>query len=77
MAVKRDSSARLYNAYVVTGNTSGGIQLNEESSAYFGPGTVKDNTGGMDVYCGSSYTTARFATTNIGGGTTNCVEPSP
>jgi len=49
VAVKRDSSARLYNAYVVTGNTSGGIQLNEESSAYFGPGTVKDNTGGMDL----------------------------
>jgi Right handed beta helix region len=75
--VKRDSSARLYNAYAVTGNAGGGIQLNEESSAYFGPGTVTGNTGGTDVYCGSSYTTARFATTNIGGGTTNCVEPSP
>ena len=77
VVVKRDSSARLYSAYAVTGNTGGGIQLNEESSAYFGPGTVTGNTGGMDVYCGSSYTTARFATTNIGGGTTNCVEPSP
>ena len=66
VAVKRDSSARLYNAYVVTGNTSGGIQLNEESSAYFGPGTVKDNTGGMDVYCGSSYTTACTLLTKCG-----------
>ncbi len=77
VVVKRDSSARLYNAYAVTGNSGGGVQLNEESSAYFAPGTVTGNTGGMDVYCGSSFTTARFATTNIGGGTTNCVEPSP
>ena len=75
--VKRDSSARLYGTYAVTGNTGGGVQLNEESSVYFAPGTVTGNTGGMDVFCGSSYATARFATTNIGGGTTNCVEPSP
>jgi hypothetical protein len=75
--LKRDSSARLYGAYAVTGNTGGGVQLNEESSVYFAPGTVTGNTGGKDVFCGSSYTTARFATTNIGGGTTNCVEPSP
>ena len=77
VVVKRDSSARLAGGYTVTGNTGGGIQLNEESSAYFGSGTVTGNTGGMDVFCGSSSTTARFATTNIGGGTTNCVEPSP
>ena len=77
VVVKRNASARLYGAYAVTGNTGGGVQLNEESSAYFAPGTVTGNTGGMDVYCGSSYATARFATTNIGGGTTNCVEPSP
>jgi hypothetical protein len=77
VVVKRNSSARLYGAYAVTGNTGGGIQLNEESSAYFAPGTVTGNIGGTDVYCGSSFTTARFATTNIGGGTTNCVEPSP
>lgn len=78
VVVKRNSSARLYNGEAVTGNTGGGVQLNEESSAYFGPlGTVTGNPGGMDVYCGSSATTARFATTNIGGGTTNCVEPSP
>jgi len=77
--LRRDSSARLYGTYAVTGNTGGGVLLTEESSAYFPQptGTVTGNTGGLDVYCGSSYTTARFATTNIGGGTTNCVEPSP
>lgn len=75
--LKRDSSARLFGGYTVTGNNGGGIQLNEESSVYLAPGTVTGNPGGMDVFCGSSSTTARFATTNIGGGTTNCVEPSP
>ncbi|MBS0579536.1 MAG: hypothetical protein JSR36_09765 [Proteobacteria bacterium] len=79
LILNRDSSARLYGAFAVTGNTGGGIQLAEESSVIFPrpTGTVTGNTGGMDVYCGSSYTTARGATTNIGGGTTNCVEPSP
>jgi Right handed beta helix region len=78
LILRRDSSARLYSTYAVTGNTGGGILLTEESSAYFASvGTVTGNTGGMDVFCGSSYTTAKFATTNIGGGTTNCVEPSP
>jgi hypothetical protein len=77
--LRRDSSARLYATYAVTGNTGGGVLLTEESSAYFPTptGTVTGNTGGTDVFCGSSYTTARGATTNIGGGTTNCVEPSP
>ena len=77
--LRRDSSARLYSTYAVTGNSGGGILLTEESSAYFPTptGTVTGNTGGMDVFCGSSYTTARGATNNIGGGTTNCVEPSP
>lgn len=78
MILRRNSSARLYNGFAVTGNTGGGILLTEESSAYFASvGTVTGNAGGKDVTCGPSYTTARFATTNIGGGTTNCVEPSP
>jgi hypothetical protein len=77
--VRRNSSARLYGTYGVTGNTGGGILLTEESSAYFPQptGAVTGNSGGMDVFCGPSNTTARGATTNIGGGTTNCVEPSP
>jgi hypothetical protein len=78
LILRRDSSARLYNGFAITGNTGGGVLLTEESSAYFpSVGTVTGNTGGIDVFCGSSFTTAKFATTNIGGGTTNCVEPSP
>jgi hypothetical protein len=76
--LRRNASARLYNGFAITGNTGGGILLTEESSAYFASvGTVTGNTGGTDVTCGSSYTTAKFATSNIGGGSTNCVEPSP
>ena len=74
--VKRDSSARFQQPYVITGNTNGGVQITESSSAYFStPGTVTGNPGGMDVVCGSSFATARGATVNIGGGTTNCTEP--
>jgi len=74
--LKRNSTARFAGTVVVTGNTGGGVQLNEESSAFFRePANVTGNTGGLDVACGTSAATARLATTNIGGGTTNCVEP--
>jgi hypothetical protein len=75
--VRRDSSTRFLTPYAVTGNTGGGILLTESSSAFLDAGTVTGNTGGMDVFCASSFTTARGAATSIGGGTTNCVEPSP
>ena len=74
--LRRNSTARLVGSPVITGNTGGGVLLSEESSAYFaGPATVTGNVGGLDVACGASATTARNATTSIGGGTTNCVEP--
>lgn len=78
--VRRNSSARIYAGFVITGNKGAGVLLTEESSAYFpSVGTVTGNGGvnGTDVVCGASFTTARLATTNIGGGHTNCVEPSP
>jgi hypothetical protein len=75
--LRRNSTARFAGSFAVTGNTGGGVLLSEESSAYFPPsgGNVTGNTGGLDVACGASATTAKFATTNIGGGSTNCVEP--
>jgi hypothetical protein len=74
--LRRNSSAMFENGYAITGNAGGGVLLSESSSAFFqAGGTVTGNTGGLDVLCGSSYTTGRGATTNIGGGTTNCVEP--
>jgi len=74
--LRRNSSARITGSYAITGNAGGGVLLSEESSASFAtPGNVTGNTGGLDVACGASATTAKFATTNIGGGSTNCVEP--
>jgi hypothetical protein len=76
--LRRDSTGRFSGGYAITGNSGGGVLITEESSAYFpSVGTVTGNTGGMDVFCGSSFTTAKFATSHIGGGTTNCTEPSP
>src|SRR5215469_3685499 len=74
--VRRNSTARFAGA-VITGNTGGGVLLSEESSAFFqgSQNNVTGNPGGLVVACGASATTAKFATTNIGGGTTNCVEP--
>jgi hypothetical protein len=78
--IRRNSTARLVGNGVVgatmTGNAGGGILLSEESSAYFGVGgNVTNNSGGLDVACGASATSARFATANINNGTTNCAEP--
>ena len=76
IVVRRNSTARFSGGVAITGNAGGGVLLTEESSAYFPSlGNVTGNTGGLDVACGASATTAKFATTNIGGGTTNCVEP--
>ena len=75
--LRRNSTARFSGSPVITGNTGGGVLLSEESSALFAgsPANVTGNTGGLDVACAASSTTAKFATTNIGGGSTNCVEP--
>jgi len=74
--MRRNSSAMFENGYVITGNTGPGVAINEVSSGQFASaGTVTGNSGGTDVLCATSFTTARGATTNIGGGITNCVEP--
>ena len=74
--LRRNSTAKFFGGPAVTGNNGGGVLLSEESSAYFAsPATVTGNSGGLDVACGNSATTATNATTNIGGGSTNCTEP--
>jgi hypothetical protein len=76
IVLRRNSTARIYADAAITGNSGGGVLVSEESSAYFpSPINVTGNTGGLDVACANSATTAKFATTNIGGGSTNCVEP--
>jgi hypothetical protein len=73
--IRRNSTVRFGGA-TVTGNVGGGVLLSEESSTFFGNGgNVTGNPGRFDVSCGTSATSAKFATFNINGGTTNCVEP--
>jgi hypothetical protein len=73
--IRQNSTVRFAGG-TVTGNAGGGVLLSEESSTFFGNGgNVTGNTGGLDVACGASATSAKFATFNINGGTTNCVEP--
>jgi Right handed beta helix region len=78
--IRRNSTGRFVGNGVsgatVTGNAGGGVLLSEESSSYFGiGGNVTGNLGGLDVSCGASATSAKFATVNINRGTTNCAEP--
>jgi len=74
--IRRNSTVRFAAGGTVTGNVGGGVLLSEESSTFFGTGSnVTGNPGGLDVSCGASATSAKFATININGGTTNCVEP--
>ena len=75
--LRQSSSARFTPGFTITGNGGPGVALSELSSALFQGGTATGNAGGTDVLCGPQFTSARGATTNIGGGVTNCVEPSP
>jgi hypothetical protein len=73
------SSIHLLGGNTITGNRAFGVYLFDLSFANFDPdnNVTGNNTGGnaLDVGCFSQYTATRGALTNIGGGTTNCVEP--
>ena len=74
--VRQNSTVRFAGSSAVVGNSGGGVLLSEESSTFFGNGgNVTGNVGGLDVACGDSAASAKFATVNINGGTTNCAEP--
>jgi hypothetical protein len=62
----------------VTNNSGAGILIMDLSFANFVKGVsnvVTGNLGGTDVLCNPQFPVTRGALTNIGGGTTNCVEP--
>jgi hypothetical protein len=73
------SDIHLLGNNTITGNKAFGVYLFDLSFANFEPGNniTGNNTGGnaLDVGCFPQYTGTRGALTNIGGGTTNCVEP--
>jgi hypothetical protein len=61
---------------VVTGNGGNGVFLRDLSFGFMGVGgaTITGN-GDLDVNCAAQFPATRGALTDIGGGTTNCVEP--
>ena len=62
----------------VTNNSGAGIVVMDLSFANFVQGVsnvVTGNLGGTDVLCSPQFPATRGAHTNIGGGSTNCVEP--
>ncbi len=62
----------------ITNNAGAGILVKDLSFATFqdgGPIVVKNNLGGTDVLCGPQFPATRGALTNIGGGSTNGIEP--
>jgi Periplasmic copper-binding protein (NosD) len=72
--VELGSFARLAGGTTITGNGASGVSLSTLSSAFL-RGNVTGNLGGTDVLCNFQYSATDGAVSNIGGGTTNCVEP--
>ncbi|HMK23385.1 MAG TPA: right-handed parallel beta-helix repeat-containing protein, partial [Terriglobales bacterium] len=65
-----------FGGNTITGNGGAGVTLVDLSFGSFDPGdVVTGNLGGTDVVCKPQYSATRGALSNIGGGTTNCVEP--
>jgi hypothetical protein len=63
-------------AATVSANAGSGVLVKDLSFAFFGlGGNVTGNLGGTDVVCAPQFPATRGALKNIGGGTTNCVEP--
>jgi nitrous oxidase accessory protein NosD len=60
---------------VITGNAGSGVSLRDLAFADFNTNNITGNLSDTDVLCAPQYSATRGATTDIGGGTTNCVEP--
>jgi Right handed beta helix region len=69
------AEARFAGSDVVTGNGASGVNVGDLSFTLFQGATVTGNLGGTDVLCNPQFSATRGALTDIGGGTTNCVEP--
>jgi hypothetical protein len=77
--LQQNSSARFDNFFgpnTITNNGGAGVSVGDLSFAFFDAnGNVTGNVGGTDVVCNPQFSATRGALTNLGGGTTNCVEP--
>jgi hypothetical protein len=72
--LRQSSSARFTPGFTITNNGGPGVELTDLSSALFQGGTVTGNGGKNDVLCSPQYSVTR-GTSDIGGGSTNCLEP--
>jgi hypothetical protein len=77
-----DAGARMsvVRGTTITGNGDAGVILGDLSFARFQanaaqPNVVSGNAGAFDVTCRPQAAATRGALANLGGGTTNCVEP--
>ena len=59
----------------VSGNGSAGVRVHDLATVSFNGAVVTGDGGGTDVICNPHYPATRGSTTDIGGGSTNCIEP--
>jgi len=71
----RESSAARFTSAPITNNGGPGVLVEDLSMVTFSSATVTGNGGGTDVVCKPQFSATRGALSDIGGGTTNCVEP--
>ena len=81
--VYQNSSARIgfiggTPSNVITGNGGNGVFIGDLSFAQFTPeNNITGNLSQPDVSCHPQFSATRGPAVNIGGGTTDCVEPAP
>jgi len=59
----------------VTRNAGSGVVISDSSYGLFTASNITGNLSGTDVSCRPQFPATRGALTDIGGGTTNCIEP--
>jgi hypothetical protein len=74
-ATVSEGSAARFGGTTISANAGPGVQIQDLSMATFSGATVTGNGGGTDVVCIPQFSATRGALSDIGGGTTNCVEP--
>lgn len=74
-AVILESSAARFTSSTLANNGGPGVSVGDLSMVTFNTDTVTGNGGGTDVVCNPQFSGTRGTLTDIGGGTTNCVEP--
>jgi hypothetical protein len=70
----REGSVARFTTATISGNGGAGVVVYDLAMVTFNGATVTGNGGETDVVCSPLYAATR-GTSDIGGGTTNCVEP--